>query len=293
MLVPVGVVGFALIVGPLTAATAAPDVPTARQEPGAQLYTSNCAGCHQPDGEGLPGVFPPLAGNPAATDPEYVATVINEGLSGPIEVSGVTYDDVMPPVSGLSDDEIAAITTHVVALASGEVPGATTESSAEEGADDAPVETVPAEPPSAGDPDDGHDLFVGSQRLAEGGTACASCHVAGDVGNLGGRSLGPDLTGTYGQLGGEAGLAAWLSNPGSPTMMPIFAERPMTEEEISSLVAFLADAPDREEPSDAVDWLLLAGLIGVGVLLTGMAIAWRGLRRPYVQTLTPRTRNAR
>ena len=102
-----------------------------------------------------------------------------------------------------------------------------------------------------------------------------------------------DLTGTYNQFGGEAGLSAWLANPGSPTMAPIFADQPMSEEEISSLVAFLAEAPDREEPADSVDWLLLAGVVGVGVLLAGMAIAWRGMRRPYAQTLTPRTRSAR
>lgn len=293
---PVGVVAFALIVGPLTAATAATPEPAARQEAGAQLYLANCAGCHQPDGEGLPGTFPPLADNPAATDSEYVATVIREGKSGPIDVLGVTYDQVMPPMPNLTDEEVAAITEHVVAVASGESPGAApADDASDDAADDAgaPVETAPAEPPSVGDPDDGHDLFVGTRGLDGGGTACASCHVAGDVGNLGGASLGPDLTDTYDQFGGEAGMTAWLANPGSPTMLPIFADRPMTDEEIGDLVAFLADAPDRERPDDTVDWLLVAGVVGLVVLLAGMAFAWRGMRQPYARTLAAKTRSPR
>ena len=31
---------------------------------GAALYSANCAACHQPTGQGLAGVFPPLAGDP-------------------------------------------------------------------------------------------------------------------------------------------------------------------------------------------------------------------------------------
>lgn len=292
-LLPIGVMVFAVIVGPLTAATAASDVPAARQDAGAQLYAANCAGCHQAGGEGLPGTFPPLADNPAAADPEYVATVIREGKSGPIDVLGVTYDGVMPPMPNLPGEEVAAISAHVAGLASGDASEAAPGTAPDDEAADVPAETVPAEPPEGGDADDGHDLFVGSRGLTEGGTACASCHVAGDVGNLGGQSLGPDLTGTYDRFGGEAGMSAWLANPASPTMMPIFSDRPMTEEEIGDLVAFLADAPNRQQPSDPVDWLLLAGLAGVAVLLTGMAIAWRGMRQPYARTLASKTRSAR
>jgi mono/diheme cytochrome c family protein len=256
------------------------------QEPsGAELYTTHCAGCHQPDGEGIEGTFPPLAGNPAATDAEYVGVVIVDGLSGSLEVLGVTYDSVMPAISGLSDEEVAAISEHVTGLAGG---------SDEAGEPDEPDEpaapAAPVEPPTAGEIDSGRDLFVGSQRLDNDGGACASCHTAGDVGNLGGRSLGPDLTDVYQRFGGEAGTSAWMANPASPTMIPIFEDKPLTEAEIDDIVAFLADAPDQEQPSDSVDQLTLAALIGVLVLIGGMAIAWRGMRQTYAQTLRTRTR---
>lgn len=39
--------------------------------------------------------MPPLAGNPRVQDEAYVVKVVREGLSGPLEVGGVTYDGVM------------------------------------------------------------------------------------------------------------------------------------------------------------------------------------------------------
>lgn len=116
---------FSIVVGCLVAVSvvAALVVESSRsqsstQEPiGADLYTTHCAGCHQPAGEGIEGTFPPLADNPAAADAEYVGVVVVEGMSGPIEVLGVTYDAPMPGLPGLSDAEVAAITDHVVGLA--------------------------------------------------------------------------------------------------------------------------------------------------------------------------------
>lgn len=284
-------IGFSIVVGAIVAISFAAALvvepsrsPVSAQEPsGGDLYTTNCAGCHQPDGEGIEGTFPPLAGNPAATDAEYVGVVIVDGKSGSLEVLGVTYDTVMPAIAGLSDDEVAAISDHVVGLAGGE--GDT----GEPDQPDQPDEPLaPVAPPTVGEVGSGRDLFTGSQRLDAGGGSCASCHTAGDVGNLGGRSLGPDLTDVYQRFGGEAGTSAWLANPASPTMIPIFGDKPLTEAEIDDLVAFLADAPDQEKPSTSVDWLTLAGLAGVLILIGGMAIAWRGMRQTYVQTLRSR-----
>ncbi len=94
----------------------------AQQDAGQAIFQRECAGCHQPDGSGVPGAFPPLAGNPNAADPSYVADVVRNGRQGPIEVAGQTYDAVMPPVAGLTDAEIDTVASYVASLAEGGAP---------------------------------------------------------------------------------------------------------------------------------------------------------------------------
>ena len=85
---------------------------------GKQLFTGTCSVCHQANGEGMPGVFPPLAKS------DYIAALLKQdknrligiplhGLSGKITVNGKEYDSVMPPMSQLTDDEVANILTYV------------------------------------------------------------------------------------------------------------------------------------------------------------------------------------
>ena len=244
----------------------------AQSEPGADLYAAKCAACHQPFGQGIEGTFPPLSGNDAVTDPDYVEQVIRNGRTGELEVDGVSYNTAMPAVSGLSDGDIDAIVAFVGELGGVTAPAPT------------PSTVAPSEPPSASA---GEQLFTGGKRFENGGGACSSCHTAGPVGNLGGPGLGPNLTNSHETLGGDAGLLAWLSNPPSATMTPIFADKPLTDTELGHLVAFLADAPDADQPS-GIDRLLIAGLMGTVVLILGMAIAWRGMRQTYVSRLRSR-----
>lgn len=80
---------------------------------GAQVYTTVCAACHQADGRGLSGAFPPLVDNPNVSDADYLASVIVGGREGEITVGGETYNGVMPAFSTLSDDEVAAVVAYV------------------------------------------------------------------------------------------------------------------------------------------------------------------------------------
>ena len=100
----------ALIVGALVAAGLLPPAVGAQEAPdGREVYLANCASCHQGTGVGVPGSFPPLLDNPNIQDAGYVGTVIREGLTGPIEVNGVTYDSEMPAQAQLTDAEIDAL----------------------------------------------------------------------------------------------------------------------------------------------------------------------------------------
>ena len=85
---------------------------------GATIYTNNCASCHQANGQGIPGAFPPVAGHSAeliqTQGRDYLPIVLLYGLQGAIEVEGTTYNGVMPAWSQLSDEELAAVTNHIV-----------------------------------------------------------------------------------------------------------------------------------------------------------------------------------
>ena len=73
-----------------------------------------CNTCHQDNGKGVPGAFPPLAGQKdhMGDCAKHAGIVIN-GLQGEIEVDGVTYNGVMTPQGDLLTDlEIAAVITY-------------------------------------------------------------------------------------------------------------------------------------------------------------------------------------
>ena len=83
-------------------------------ERGAVVYESVCQTCHQADGKGLPGAFPPLAGSGAYYGtPENQAGIIIAGLSGKITVQGQEFDGSMPPQGHLTDYDIAAVASYV------------------------------------------------------------------------------------------------------------------------------------------------------------------------------------
>ncbi len=82
---------------------------------GAQVYNGSCAMCHQPGGVGRPGRYPPLLNNPRIGDTAYVSEVIRNGVSGPLDVDGETYDSVMGPQPGLTDIEIDQVIAYMQA----------------------------------------------------------------------------------------------------------------------------------------------------------------------------------
>jgi mono/diheme cytochrome c family protein len=82
---------------------------------GRQLFVAKCQACHQAGGQGLPGVFPPLAGSSwVKGEPELPVQILLHGLNGPIEVAGVTYNGAMPAFGEqMSDAELAAVLTFI------------------------------------------------------------------------------------------------------------------------------------------------------------------------------------
>ena len=92
---------------------------------GSATYNTNCASCHQSSGAGVPGAFPPLAGNPLVTgNPTAVVAIVKNGLDGRVVVNGVAYSGIMPHWSGvLSDDQIASVITYIRSAWHNSAPG--------------------------------------------------------------------------------------------------------------------------------------------------------------------------
>ena len=81
---------------------------------GDQVFASLCAGCHQATGQGLPGVFPPLAGSEWVKAPESTPVkILLAGVSDSMTVNGQTYNGQMPSFKQLSDEEVGAVLTYL------------------------------------------------------------------------------------------------------------------------------------------------------------------------------------
>jgi mono/diheme cytochrome c family protein len=93
----------------------APSRAPASSSDGGALYVQHCSGCHQPDGSGMPGVFPPLNGDSIVNgNARHAIAAVAFGSHGRIVAGGMVYDGVMPGwAADLNDDQIAAVVTFV------------------------------------------------------------------------------------------------------------------------------------------------------------------------------------
>lgn len=83
---------------------------------GRRIFGDTCAKCHQPDGLGVAGQYPPLVGSEwvLASGPARMIRIDLDGLQGPIKVKGAQYDNVMSPHrDALTDVQLAAVMTYI------------------------------------------------------------------------------------------------------------------------------------------------------------------------------------
>jgi len=82
-------------------------------EKGARTFTEVCAACHQPQGQGLAGAFPPLAKSDfLMADKKRAIGILKNGLTGEVTVKGVKFNGVMPKLN-LDAATIASVLTYV------------------------------------------------------------------------------------------------------------------------------------------------------------------------------------
>jgi nitrite reductase (NO-forming)/hydroxylamine reductase len=235
---------------------------------GEQLYLQNCAACHQPNGQGLPGAFPPLAKSDfIAKDPSVLLDVTLKGRQGKIVVNGVEYNNVMPAMNYLTDKDLAAIITYV--LNSWNNPGGTVQMSkvaayrkasgleAKQAAGERHPGTGEAEQSYQSQPSQVTEAQVrvtpGAPNVTEAEfergkqiffERCAGCHGVLRKGATG-KPLTPDLT----QAKGTEYLKA-LIKFGSPAGMPNWGTSgQLSDADIDLMARFL-----QHEPPQPPEW---------------------------------------
>jgi len=224
-------------------------------------YETNCAACHQASGQGMAPAFPPLAGNDrVVNDPERVISIVLNGLNEDIEVDGVRYSGVMPPMQHLSNEDIAGAVNFVMTAWGNDGEQVTVDQVEAQRAQTGQVDRAAGQrhtgvtegqmryqgtpsqvPPgpmisSPGAPDISEAEFAHSQQLYF--ERCAGCHGVLRQGATG-KPLTPDIT----QEKGTAYLEA-LINFGSPAGMPNWGTSgDLTADEINAMARFLQHEP--------------------------------------------------
>jgi len=236
----------------------------AQVKAGESVYQTVCLACHQADGKGLPGAFPPLAGSDYLLgDKDRTVGVVVRGLEGEIVVNGVKYNSVMPAMTQLSDQEIADALTYAMnswgnqggAVTVAQVAAVRAKAAAEPKTAASPTQhpTTTAElkyqgapsPAGAagvkilvtpGAPDMTEPEFKHAQEIYF--QRCAGCHGVLRKGATG-KPLTPDIT----QKKGTEYLKVFI-NQGSPAGMPSWGKSgELSQEEVDIMARFVQHEP--------------------------------------------------
>ena len=247
-------------------------MPLYGQDRGEALFNQTCVACHTIGKGRLVG--PDLANVHSRREEAWIIRFVqsSQGLIRDQDPDAVAlfeeYNRIVMPDHALSADDVRAILGYIARKSpSGAAPAAAAEAPSE--AAPAPAEAVAL----------GQALFVGQQRFVNGGPACNACHTANNEAVLTGGALAKDLTTAYSRLTGP-GIRAMVASPPFPPMRVAFEGRPVTDEEIDALVAFL-QATDAAQLAEAAHpartTLVTGGLLGFVLLLGFFTLL--GLRR--------------
>ncbi|HIG44676.1 MAG: cytochrome c [bacterium] len=246
------------------------------QVPGDKDFNTTCVACHTISGGRLIG--PDLAG---VSDRRSEAWLINfiRSSSSLIESGdeqavalAKDYAGLLMPDAVMSDQRIKDVVSYIRLKSSDDAALEVEDSTVAE------TEPVASEPPSEAAVLAGQHYFQGEARLLNGGAACNACHDVRNDAVIGGGVLAAELTTAFSRMG-TSGMRAILGQAPFPVMQAAYQDKPLTEEEISSLVAFLQYADSEEYnqlPRDYGIGLFLTGTTGAALLFAFFGIFWRG-----------------
>lgn len=242
----------------------------AAQSGGEQIFRARCVSCHSAGPDRLVG--PGLEGITTRRDRDWLIAFITEPdrvLAGGDTIAQRLLSQYIVPMPNLGTT-VAEAEAVLDYLGGAPAPGAAPEALA---------------PPTKEQVRLGQALFQGNVRLANGGPTCNSCHEVTNDAVIGGGILARELTTVFSRLGGAASVRAVIGSPPFPVMQTAYQDRPLTDEEVAGLVAFLQRADEEQalhQPRDYGIKLFGAGALGALVLLGLYSLAWRGRKRGSV-----------
>lgn len=249
------------------------------QDPGEQVFNTTCFACHTIGGGRLIG--PDLAGVHELRSQEWLEQFVKSSQSminaGDAEAVALfeEYSSMLMPDTVASEEQIRQVLAYIKSQSSADASSV----------DDSASEAVTVEDPaSEEDILAGQDLFQGTLRLLNGGPACNACHDVRNDAVIGGGILATELTTVFSRMGG-AGVTAILGRAPFPVMQAAYEDQPLTENEVTALVAFLeyADSEQYNQlPRDYGIGLFASGSVGAGILFALFAFVWRGRKRESV-----------
>ncbi len=231
---------------------------------GKKVFDTVCMACHQADGKGLPGAFPPLAGSDYLLgDKDRAIGVVVNGLQGEVVVNGIKFNSVMPAMVQLSDQEIADALTFAMnswgnaggAVAAAQVAAVRAKAAATPKQADSPTQhpTTVAELKYQGAPSpagaEGAQVLMtpGAPTMSEAEfkeaqqiyfERCAGCHGVLRKGATG-KPLTPDIT----QKKGTEYLKVFI-NQGSPAGMPSWGKSgELTPAQVDLMARYVQNEP--------------------------------------------------
>jgi len=241
-----------------------PLMPVLAQKTGEATFKESCSSCHTIGRGKLVG--PDLANVEQRRPVDWILKFVKSSQT--VIHSGDKYADSlfkafnqmpMPDHPTFTDDQIKGILAYI-----------TEQSSAPSTAPSGAVALK-------GNSNKGRDLFDGKVRFTNRGAACNSCHNVDMKGFISGGALGKDLTHAITRLSAP-GVAGIISGLPFPQMKETYGARPVTDQEIADITAFLTAADKTtaaaKSTSNVGNYLLTGGVAGIILLLVLFTLFW-------------------
>jgi len=252
------------------------------QQSGEQIFQTTCTACHTIGGGRVVG--PDLAGVHELRSQEWLEqfvqspqTMINSGDAEAVALAA-DYAGIMMPDAVISEQQIRDVLNYIKDQSAGLQ---STDQTADSEHATAAVQPAPiAAPASPEDIEAGQAMFQGTIRFENDGAACNACHDVRNDAVIGGGILAAELTTVFSRMG-VAGVKAILGQAPFPVMQAAYADKPLTDAEVTALVAFLEYADSEEYnqlPRDYGIGLFLSGAVGAAILFLFFGIFWRSRR---------------